>query len=265
MSTYTNFSIPIKENLTRLRNPGCTNDGTCPDRVLFTNPENEYCGKLMGSMLISNCRIDSCDISDSTFHYEGLSGNDMTFNISDLISISSNTNDIVLSTHEIIQSFTSLTNVSCLQSISISSSLHDTISALICIKDMLSSMYNIVNSLQPSANFEILNDVDNEKPIQKQTIQNKNAQNKTIQNMCVIQDKCCARDDHAIEIKANDERDEMHDSCHHVNVNNNVLSEICKLRKENSELLQENDGYLIKISELVFENAQLKSQLNTKK
>lgn len=62
-----------------------------------------------------------------------------------------------------------------------------------------------------------------------------------------------------MEIKAKDEHDEMHNCCHHVNVNNNVLSEICKLRKENSELLQENDGYLIKISELVFENAQLKS------
>lgn len=49
MSIYTNAqNIKTKEALTVIRNPGNTNDGTCPDRVLFTNPENEYCGKLMG-------------------------------------------------------------------------------------------------------------------------------------------------------------------------------------------------------------------------
>ena len=262
MSTYTNFSIPIKENLMRLRNPGCMNDGTCPDRVLFTNPENEYCGKLMGSMHISNCRIDSCDITNSTFHYEGISGNDMTFSISDMTSISSHTNDVMLSTNEIIKSFAKLTDISCIQTISISSSLQDVASAIICIKDVLSSIYNSINGSQPSASFDIIAD---ENSIQKKCTQNKNMQCKNIQHTHGIQDELNAKSSYVDATIRTDENDERHKSFHCIAAHKNVLNEINELRKENYNLLQENDGYLIKISELVFENAQLKSQLNVKR
>ena len=52
-----------------------------------------------------------------------------------------------------------------------------------------------------------------------------------------------------------DENNERHESCHCTTASKNVLNEINELRKENYNLLRENDGYLIKISELVFENA----------
>lgn len=50
MSTYTNEHIRIKENISRLRNPGNKNDGLCPDRVIFSNAENIYYGTLIGEV-----------------------------------------------------------------------------------------------------------------------------------------------------------------------------------------------------------------------
>ena len=50
MSTYTNYEVNVKENLSRTRNPGNADDGMCEQRVIFTNNSNIYYGTFAGQI-----------------------------------------------------------------------------------------------------------------------------------------------------------------------------------------------------------------------
>lgn len=85
MSIYTNYVVNVKENLCRTRNPGCSDDGICEQRVIFSNPNNIYNGSFVGELSaygshFSNVTIDGdSHISDawlnSNVMIEHVSGN----------------------------------------------------------------------------------------------------------------------------------------------------------------------------------------------
>ena len=62
MSTYTNYTVKVRENLSRIRNPGNEDDGLVPERVIFSCNNNIYHGVFAGEMssigaTFNNCRI----------------------------------------------------------------------------------------------------------------------------------------------------------------------------------------------------------------
>ena len=74
MSTYTKYHVRVKENLSRLRNPGNADDGISPDRVIFSNPENIYYGTFAGSLSASGSEFDNVTINGGTLNNVGLNG-----------------------------------------------------------------------------------------------------------------------------------------------------------------------------------------------
>ena len=71
MSTYTNYIVKARENLSRIRNPGCSDDGLSPERVIFSNPNNIYNGIFKGQVdnlcaTFNDCTFNGGKINDAT-------------------------------------------------------------------------------------------------------------------------------------------------------------------------------------------------------
>lgn len=81
MSTYTSYTVKARENLSRIRNPGCRDDGLSPERVIFANPNNIYNGTFIGTVKsedrefanckFSNCSADGGRMDDVELYYDG--------------------------------------------------------------------------------------------------------------------------------------------------------------------------------------------------
>lgn len=65
MSMYTSYVVNARENLSRIRNPGCDTDGMSPERVIFSNPDNIYYGTLAGQLSSKGTSLNECTINDS--------------------------------------------------------------------------------------------------------------------------------------------------------------------------------------------------------
>ena len=68
MSTYTNYTVKARENLSRIRNPGCSDDGLSPERVIFSNPDNIYYGTFAGTIKNEDRDFENCNLSNCTIN-----------------------------------------------------------------------------------------------------------------------------------------------------------------------------------------------------
>ena len=68
MSIYINYVVNSRENLSRIRNPGSTDDGVSPERVVFTNPNNIYYGTFAGELSYASAILSNCTIEGATIH-----------------------------------------------------------------------------------------------------------------------------------------------------------------------------------------------------
>ena len=91
MSTYTKYDVNVKENLSRIRNPGNANDGICEQRVIFSNNNNVYYGTFAGKISsegqdFNNCNIHGGTIDGTTFNNVTLKNGNQIISLADLTS-----------------------------------------------------------------------------------------------------------------------------------------------------------------------------------
>ena len=67
MSTYTKYVVNVKENLSRIRNPGNADDGICEQRVIFSNPHNIYNGTFIGEISSIGYHFTNATIDGESF------------------------------------------------------------------------------------------------------------------------------------------------------------------------------------------------------
>ena len=96
MSTYTNYTVKVRENLSRIRNPGNADDGLSPERIIFSNNENVYYGVFAGQLSAGETAFNNCTINGGLINNAVL--NDVTLccgidivELSDLTSMISET------------------------------------------------------------------------------------------------------------------------------------------------------------------------------
>ena len=91
MSTYTKYDVNVKENLSRLRNPGNADDGICEQRVIFSNSNNVYYGTFAGKrssegQTFNNCNVQGGTIDGTTLKNVTLKNGEEIISLADLTS-----------------------------------------------------------------------------------------------------------------------------------------------------------------------------------
>ena len=156
MSTYTKYHTRIKENISRLRNPGNENDGLCEDRVIFANGENIYNGKFIGELnlsnaILNNVEINGSEINDATLNNVTIKMGSQIFSIADLTS---DVSQISTSFSTLQENFNALNGNF--------STLSTSISTTYATYDFLSQLSNVITgniSSSSSALISVLSDI----------------------------------------------------------------------------------------------------------
>lgn len=164
MSTYTKYDVNVKENLSRIRNPGNDSDGICEQRIIFSNNNNVYYGTFAGKISsegqdFNNCNIQGGTIDGTTLNNVTLKNGNQIISLADLTSnvseVSGKIDGVIIETIPELQQQIAQTATSAAMT-SISSQLNDKIvhlenSTTTSVDNMLKTISNV--SVQLSTEF----------------------------------------------------------------------------------------------------------------